>query len=89
VDNAAVTVDGGATWTAVKGLSGFRSVASFLTRGGSDVIAVGPLGSDLSRDGGKTWTAIEGPGGHTFSVAPRGKVGFGAGEKGTIARLNW
>ena len=89
VDNAAITNDGGATWTAVKGLSGFRSAAAYLTRGGADIIAIGPLGSDLSHDGGKTWTAIEGPGGHTFSVAPKGKTGFGAGEKGTIVRLTW
>jgi photosystem II stability/assembly factor-like uncharacterized protein len=89
VDNAAVTADGGATWTAVKGLSGFRSVAAYLARGGTDLVAVGPTGSDLSRDGGKTWSAIEGPGFHTFCAAPKGRRGFGAGERGSIARLTW
>jgi len=89
VDNAAITSDGGATWTAVKGLSGFRSVAAYLTRGGADIVAVGPSGSDLSRDGGKTWTAIAGPGFHTVSIAPKSGTGFGAGERGSIARLKW
>jgi photosystem II stability/assembly factor-like uncharacterized protein len=89
VDNAAVTSDGGATWTAVKGLSGFRSVAAYLTRGSAQIIAVGPSGSDLSRDGGKTWTAIAGPGFHTFSIAPKSRIAFGAGERGSVARLTW
>ncbi len=89
VDNAAITSDGGATWTAVKGLSGFRSAAAYLTRGGADIVAVGPSGSDLSRDGGKTWTAIAGPGFHTFSIPPKSRTGFGAGERGSAARLTW
>jgi photosystem II stability/assembly factor-like uncharacterized protein len=87
VDNAAVTNDGGATWTATKGLSGFRSVVAHLDRTGTTVVAVGPAGSDLSRDRGITWTPLSGPGFHTFSIARRGTVGFGAGERGTIWTL--
>jgi photosystem II stability/assembly factor-like uncharacterized protein len=87
VDNAAVTADGGKTWTAINGLSGFRSVVTYLSRDGRSVLAVGPTGSDHSTDGGKTWKPVPGPGFHTFSVAPGWKAGFAAGEKGAVAKL--
>jgi photosystem II stability/assembly factor-like uncharacterized protein len=86
VDNAAITSDGGATWTPVKGLSGFRSVVTYLSLDGKSVVAVGPSGTDYSQDGGRSWTALPGPGFHTFTVAAG--VGFGAGENGAIARLS-
>jgi photosystem II stability/assembly factor-like uncharacterized protein len=90
VDNVATTSDGGATWTLVKdrALSGFRSVVKFVPRSKSSWIAVGPQGTDWSDDDGRTWSPIEGPGFHTFSFSPSGKNGFGAGAKGTIARLD-
>jgi photosystem II stability/assembly factor-like uncharacterized protein len=94
VDNVAVTSDGGSTWTRVKdkGLSGFRSVVAYIPRKGSrTLVAVGPTGADLSTDDGQSWRPIEpAPGGgfHTFSIAPNGRVGWGAGEKGRIARLD-
>jgi photosystem II stability/assembly factor-like uncharacterized protein len=94
VDNVAVTSDGGATWTLVKdkGLSGFRSVVAYIPRKGSRaLVAVGPSGADLSTDDGRSWRPIEpAPGGgfHTFSIAPSGQMGWGAGEKGRIARLD-
>ena len=87
VDNAAVTSDGGGTWTAVKGLADFRSVVTYLP-GSSSVIAVGPQGADLSADGGTTWTPLTGATGlHTFAVARRGNTGWGAGENGRIFKL--
>jgi photosystem II stability/assembly factor-like uncharacterized protein len=88
VDNAAITGDGGATWTRVNGLSGFRSVVAYLTRDGQSLVAVGPSGSDYSRDRGLTWTPIPGPGAHTFSIASRGSIGFAAGERGTLSSLH-
>jgi photosystem II stability/assembly factor-like uncharacterized protein len=92
VDNVAVSSDGGETWTLAKGLSGFRSVVAYEPRKDSrTLVAVGPSGADLSMDDGRTWRPIEpAPGGgfHTFSFAPGGKVGWGAGEKGRIARLD-
>ena len=48
-------------------------------------MAVGPSGTDISRDDGRTWVPVAGPGFHTFSAA--GRVGFGAGERGLIGRL--
>ena len=87
IDNAAITNDGGRTWTALKGLSGFRSVVTYLP-GSSSVIAIGPQGADLSFDDGKTWAPLLGATGlHTFAVARRGNTGWGAGENGRIMRL--
>jgi len=86
-NNAAITTDGGATWTAVKGLSGFRSVAAYAPGNGATIVAVGPAGTDVSNDGGRTWSPLAGPGFHAFSFARRGTVGFGVGEKGGAAKL--
>ena len=86
-DNAAITADGGATWTLVQGLSGFRSVVAYQPRSRSSVVAVGPSGADVSRDGGKTWRAAGGPGFHAFSFSPSGTRGFAVGERGSAAIL--
>jgi photosystem II stability/assembly factor-like uncharacterized protein len=88
VDNAALTSDGGKTWTAVKGLSGFRSVVAYASRDGASVVAVGPQGTDFSSDGGKTWRPVTGPGFHTFGLTRDLTAGFGAGEKGSVGRLS-
>jgi hypothetical protein len=54
---------------------------------------------EVSTDGGRTWKPIEGPGFHTFSFAkptslPRrsggaAAAGWGAGERGTVAKFIW
>jgi len=88
VDNAAVTSDGGKTWTLVSGLGGFRSVVKHVPGSRSSFIAIGPLGSDLSTDDGRTWTPIAGPGFDTFSFAPGRQVGWGAGARGAVGRLD-
>ena len=89
LDNAAITSDGGRTWTMVKGLSGFRSVVSYLQDAATPtLIAVGPQGADESSDDGRTWTPLPGASGlHAFAFAKRGRAGWGAGEKGRIMRL--
>ena len=54
----------------------------------SDVVAVGPQGTDYSTDDGRSWTPIAGASGlHTFAFAAQRRIGWGAGEKGLIARL--
>ncbi len=88
-DVAAATSDGGATWTLVTGLGGFRSVIAPLPESAASWIAVGPSGADVTTNDGKTWTAVEGSGYHAFSFAPRGHVGWGVGERGTIGKLTW
>ena len=87
-DNAAVTSDGGKTWTPSKGLTGYRSVVAYVPRSKSSWLAVGPRGADLTHDDGKTWSPLGGAGFDTFSFAPRGKVGWGAGARGSIGRLD-
>jgi photosystem II stability/assembly factor-like uncharacterized protein len=88
-NNAAVTSDGGATWTLVTGLGGFRSAITHIGGAIPSWVAVGPTGSDISTDDGHTWKAIPGPGYHAFGIAPRGNLGWGVGEDGRIARLTW
>jgi photosystem II stability/assembly factor-like uncharacterized protein len=86
---AAVTSDGGATWTISTGLSGFRSSVAHLPGNDASWIAVGPQGADISTDDGRTWTKVEGGGYHAFAFAPHGRVGWGVGESGRIAKLIW
>jgi photosystem II stability/assembly factor-like uncharacterized protein len=85
-NNAAITADGGATWTPVAGLGGFRSVVADVPRSHS-AIAVGPSGTDVSVDDGKSWTAVQGDGFHAFAIAPSGTQGWGVGEAGRIGLL--
>ena len=86
-DNAAVTPDGGQTWTLVSGLSGYRSAVAFVPGQSRMILAVGPSGSDVSRDGGRSWSAVPGPGFHAVSFAPGGRVAWAVGEKGSIGRI--
>ena len=87
VDNAALTSDGGKTWTLVKGLTGYRSVVAHRPGAKGTWIAVGPLGTDMTTDDGKSWKAVTGPGFHAFAFAPSGRAGWGVGERGAIGRL--
>lgn len=89
VDNAAATADGGVTWSAVKGLGGFRSVVAPIPGATASWLAVGPSGADVTTDDGQTWTAVPGEGFHAFSFAPRGHAGWGVGENGNISKLIW
>jgi len=88
-NNAAVTADGGVTWTAVRGLGGFRSAVAHVPGSKGSWIAVGPRGADISTDDGRTWTAIEGDGYHAFSIARTGRGAWGVGEGGRIGRMIW
>jgi len=89
VDNAAMTSDGGETWTPMRGLSGFRSVVAYVPGAKTPaLVAVGPQGADYSEDDGRSWTPVSGATGlHTFAFAKSGRTGWGAGENGSIARL--
>src|SRR5262245_57454694 len=87
-DNLAVTDDGGETWTLVKGLTGFRSVVSYVT-GTRTIVAIGPAGGDYSTDDGRTWRVLPGPGFDTFSCVRGRAIGWGAGARGAIGRLTF
>ena len=88
VDNAAVTSDGGKTWSLVSGLRGFRSVVAHIPGSKSSFIAIGPQGGDISTDDGRTWSALPDPGFDTFSFVRGKTVGWGSGNRGTIGRLD-
>jgi photosystem II stability/assembly factor-like uncharacterized protein len=85
--NAAVTSDGGRSWTLARGLGGFRSVVAFVPNSPASWIAVGPQGADWSDDDGRNWIAIPGEGYHAFAFSPTGHVGWGVGEQGRIGVL--
>jgi len=88
--NLAFTNDGGITWTLGEGLSGFRSVVAYVPGAKSpSLVAVGPSGADYSADDGRTWTAIAGRGFDTLSLIKSAPVGWAAGDRGSIARLNF
>lgn len=88
VDNAAATSDGGATWTLVRGLSGFRSAVAYQPGASPPaLIAVGPKGADISKDDGRSWSALGSAGFHAFRYAPKRAIGWGVGEDGRIAQL--
>ena len=86
--NAAVTTDGGQTWTLVSGAvpSGYRSCVAFI-RGKTKLtlVAVGPSGSDYSTDGGRSWKSIGTDGFHAASFAGE-RAGWAVGEAGRIGR---
>jgi photosystem II stability/assembly factor-like uncharacterized protein len=89
VDNLAVTNDGGATWTLVKGLSGFRSVVAYVPEMKKTLVAIGPSGADYSVDDGRTWIQLAGPGFDTLSFVRNQPIGWAAGARGTIGRLSF
>ena len=86
-DNAAVTMDGGVTWTLVRGLSGFRSVVAWLPGVTRSMVAIGPSGADVSSDEGRTWSPLATEGFDTVSVARTGGAAWAAGQRGRISKL--
>lgn len=90
LDNVAMTDDGGVTWRLAPGVSGFRSVVTYLPGvSGPRILALGPSGADISTDDGRTWTPSPTParGLHTFSFARGTSVGWAAGSRGQIAKF--
>ncbi|HKX28151.1 MAG TPA: oxidoreductase [Blastocatellia bacterium] len=87
-DNVALTADGGRTWSLSKSLpGGFRSAAAYRTgANSSDMIVVGPAGTDSSADHGATWTKLGESGYHAVSF--KGAFGWAVGEGGRIARFS-
>lgn len=96
VGNLAVTNDGGATWSLVNGLSGYRSAVAYVpvtskSRQTSILVAVGPSGTDYSTDDGRTWKQLEEQGFDTLSFVQVGAsgwpIGWAAGAGGSIGKL--
>jgi len=88
--NAALTFDGGLTWTpvATDQPAGFRECVAFVPAAPDVLVTVGPSGSDISTDGGRTWKPLPAPRGfHGLSFSPDG-AGWAVGNKGLVARLD-
>ncbi|HYO99381.1 MAG TPA: hypothetical protein VER76_04280, partial [Pyrinomonadaceae bacterium] len=91
-NNAAITQDGGRTWTAVTAArpAGYRSCVAYVygVRGAPTLlVATGPSGSDYSTDEGASWQSFGAEGFHTASFARATPgAGWAAGEQGRIAK---
>jgi photosystem II stability/assembly factor-like uncharacterized protein len=88
--NAAVSPDGGRTWTLLTNAppTGYRSCVAY--RPGSnpgEFVAVGVSGSDWSSDDGMSWTSFSDEGYHVVAFSPDGKSAWAAGTGGRIARM--
>ncbi|HEY3003713.1 MAG TPA: oxidoreductase [Kribbellaceae bacterium] len=89
VDAAAVTSDGGRTWSLVPAGSapkGYRSGSAWLPATDRTVVAVGPSGSDVSEDGGLTWMPFDD--GTFDSVECARGACWASGAQGRAALLN-
>ncbi len=85
--NAARTVDGGASWTPAASPTFAGPVyGSTYIPGGSGVLVVGPAGADYSPDGGRTWVSVDTT--STWAVASAGPdASWLVGPQGRIVKL--
>ena len=90
--NAALSLDGGRTWTpaspapingAVYGSAGGG------TGGNRRVVAVAPPGAAYTGDMGQSWQALPGVSAWAVEFAPGGLVGWAVGGGGRIWRIEW
>ncbi|MEU5483002.1 WD40/YVTN/BNR-like repeat-containing protein [Streptomyces mirabilis] len=84
---AALTPDGGRTWTpAAQPPPAYRSGVAWLPHSRTSALAVGPTGTDLTTDGGRTWRTLDTGSYDTVDCSP--DLGcWASGEKGRVARL--
>lgn len=83
-DNLAFTSNGGVTWVAATGLSGYRSGVTYVDK--KTIIAVGTNGSDMSTDGGKNWRKVGSE--NLNAVAAKGKKSVWAvGPNGLVVKM--
>lgn len=85
--NAALTHDGGRTWTLTKRMpAGFRSGVGWVrARRGWALVAVGTAGSDVSLDEGATWQPLDQSNYNSVSFAQG--VGWAVGPEGRVAKF--
>jgi photosystem II stability/assembly factor-like uncharacterized protein len=81
--NAAVTADGGKTWTPLGAPFGYRSCVAWA---GDRWVAVGTTGSEYSRDDGQTWNPLDRGNYNSVAFAATGE-GWVVGPHGRIAKF--
>lgn len=81
--NAAITTDGGKTWTLLPRPLPYRSCVAWAKRAW---VVVGTSGSDLSVDDGATWKVLDHDNYNSVAFAPSGE-GWAVGPKGRVAKL--
>jgi len=81
--NAAITVDGGKSWTQLGPPFGYRSGVAWAK---DRWIAVGTSGSDVSLNDGITWRPLDRGNYNSVSFAPDG-TGWAAGPRGLVAKF--
>jgi photosystem II stability/assembly factor-like uncharacterized protein len=81
--NAALTADGGKTWTLLNKPFAYRSGVAWAK---DRWIAVGTSGSDASQDNGATWSLLDQENYNSVAFTRTG-AGWAAGPKGRIARF--
>lgn len=85
--NAAITIDGGVTWTLLKNKPiGFKSCVEYLPEIKNGIIATGTSGTDISYDLGKTWIQVDTTSFNTISFA-NNNTGWAVGDKGLIYKV--
>lgn len=80
------TTDGGATWKAAKGLSGYRSAVTYVDA--KTIIAVGTNGVDISSDGGSTWKVLDTSNYNAVQANTLRSI-WAVGPNGVVARFNY
>jgi photosystem II stability/assembly factor-like uncharacterized protein len=81
--NAAVTSNGGKTWTLIDKALPYRSGVAWAK---DRWVAVGPSGSDFSSDDGATWKSLDRKNYNSVGFAPAGE-GWAVGPRGRIAKF--
>jgi photosystem II stability/assembly factor-like uncharacterized protein len=81
--NAAITADGGKTWTLIDKAFAYRSGVAWVK---DRWIAVGTSGSDSSRDEGATWKPLDRQNYNSVSFTSLGE-GWAVGPRGRIAKF--
>ena len=90
--NAAVSRDGGSTWSAASPAPLAGAVYGSSAGGASwlrAVVAVAPGGGVFTVDHGVTWHAVEGLSAWAVEFAGGGRTGWAVGGGGRIWRIDW
>lgn len=85
-NNLAFTTDGGVTWKAATGLSGYRSAVTYIDA--KTILAAGTNGVDISADGGVTWKVLDTGNYNAVRANTPGSI-WAVGPNGAVAKFNY